>query len=70
MVADLALLPETLHRVYYISRLGMQLPIMLIFLALIFTPFLCPYPPSSVMDICVGDHLCKLLGDNTVLGTR
>lgn len=39
MVADLALLPESLHRVYYISRLGMQLPIMLVFLALTFTPF-------------------------------
>ncbi|WP_252732271.1 GGDEF domain-containing protein [Paraglaciecola arctica] len=39
MVADLALLPEVLHPVYFISRLGMQLPIMLIFLALTFTPF-------------------------------
>lgn len=39
MVADLALLPESLHRVYFISRLGMQLPIMVIFIALTFTPF-------------------------------
>jgi diguanylate cyclase (GGDEF)-like protein len=39
MVADLALLPESLHQVYYISRLGIQLPIMLVFLALTFTPF-------------------------------
>jgi diguanylate cyclase (GGDEF)-like protein len=39
MVADLALLPDSLHSVYYISRLGIQLPIMLIFIALTLTPF-------------------------------
>ena len=39
MVADLDLLPASLHHVYYVNRLGMQLPIALIFIALTFTPF-------------------------------
>lgn len=39
MVADLTLLPEKLHSAYLISRLGMQLPIILILLALSFSPF-------------------------------
>jgi diguanylate cyclase (GGDEF)-like protein len=52
MVADLALLPESLHRVYLISRLGMQLPIMLIFIALTFTPFYARIH-HQVLWICV-----------------
>jgi diguanylate cyclase (GGDEF)-like protein len=39
MLADLPILPESIKQAYLISRVGLQLPVMLVFLALTFLPF-------------------------------
>jgi diguanylate cyclase (GGDEF)-like protein len=39
IIADLTIIPEGVHQVYFISRLGMQLPILAVFFALTFLPF-------------------------------
>lgn len=51
IVADLTIIPQAVHQVYYISRLGMQLPIFIVFFALTFLP---SYAKVHHQILCLG----------------
>ncbi len=51
MVADIPLLPESVHKVYYISRIGLQLPILITFFCLTYLPF---YPKFHNQALMLG----------------